>query len=111
MPDWLGCQRRLDVTGGATLARRRPRCRSSIHAATGAALADRVCARACLTNQSLPLREALLDAGSKLGPAVGSRELPTTLFYDARGWQVDAHFGVLNAAALESRLPRLGTTQ
>jgi thiol-disulfide isomerase/thioredoxin len=63
--------------------------------------------RAYLTDQGLPLREVLLDAGSKLGPAVGSRGLPTTLFYDAQGRQVDAHFGVLNAAALESRLRRL----
>lgn len=60
--------------------------------------------RAYLTAQGLPLREVLLDAGSQLGPAVGSRGLPTTLFYDAEGRQVDAHMGVLNAAALESRL-------
>jgi thiol-disulfide isomerase/thioredoxin len=62
---------------------------------------------AYLTDQRLPLREVLLDAGSKLGPAVGSRGLPTTLFYDAQGRQVDVHFGVLNAAALESRLRQL----
>jgi thiol-disulfide isomerase/thioredoxin len=60
--------------------------------------------RAYLAAQGLPLREVLLDAGSRLGPAVGSQGLPTTLFYDARGRLVDAHFGVLNAAALESRL-------
>ena len=53
------------------------------------------------------LRDVLLDAGSALGPAVGSGGLPTTLFYDALGRQVDAHFGVLNAAALESRLRAL----
>ncbi len=63
--------------------------------------------RAYLADQGLPLREVLLDAGSTLGPAVGSRGLPTTLFYDAQGRQVDAHFGVLNAAALESRLRTL----
>ena len=63
--------------------------------------------RAYLTGQSLPLRDVLLDPGSALGPAVGSPGLPTTLFYDARGRQVDAHFGVLNAAALESRLRSL----
>ncbi|MDO8418566.1 MAG: TlpA disulfide reductase family protein, partial [Rubrivivax sp.] len=63
--------------------------------------------RAYLADQGLPLREILLDAGSKLGPAVGSRGLPTTLFYDAQGRQVDAHFGVLNGAALESRLRTL----
>ncbi len=67
--------------------------------------------RAYLTDQGLPLREVLLDRGSKLGPAVGSRGLPTTLFYDARGRLVDAHFGVLNAAALESRLRQLRTTR
>lgn len=60
--------------------------------------------RAYLTDQGLPLREVLLDAGSRLGPAVGSRGLPTTLFYDAQGRLVDAHIGVLNAAALEGRL-------
>lgn len=63
--------------------------------------------KAYLQAQNLPLREVLLDAGSKLGPAVGSRGLPTTLFYDAQGRRVDAHFGVLNAAALESRLRAL----
>jgi thiol-disulfide isomerase/thioredoxin len=63
--------------------------------------------RAYLRDQGLPLREVLLDPGSALGPAIGSRGLPTTLFYDARGRQVDAHFGVLNAGALESRLGSL----
>ncbi len=63
--------------------------------------------RAYLTDQDLPLREVLLDPASKLGPAVGSPGLPTTLFYDAGGRLVDAHFGSLNAAALESRLRNL----
>ena len=63
--------------------------------------------RAYLTGQGLPLREVLLDPASALGPAVGSQGLPTTLFYDAQGRQVDAHFGVLNAAALEGRLRAL----
>ena len=63
--------------------------------------------RAYLADQGLPLREVLLDASSTLGPAIHSPGLPTTLFYDARGRQVDAHFGVLNAAALESRLRAL----
>jgi len=63
--------------------------------------------RAYLSDQDLPLREVLLDANSKLGPAVGSRGLPTTLFYDVDGRLVDAHFGVLNAAALEVRLRQL----
>ena len=60
-----------------------------------------------LSQQGLPLREVLLDDGSLLGQAIGSRGLPITLFYDAQGRQVDAHFGILNAAALESRLSQL----
>ena len=36
-----------------------------------------------------------------------ARGIPVTLFYDAQGRQVDAHFGLLNAAALESRLRQL----
>ena len=63
--------------------------------------------QAYLAREGLRLREVLLDAGAKLGPAVGSRGLPTTLFYDARGRQVGAHFGVLNAAALEVRVREL----
>jgi thiol-disulfide isomerase/thioredoxin len=45
-----------------------------------------------------------LQGGSSVGVAVGSRGLPTTLFYDAQGRRVDAHFGVLNEAALASRI-------
>ena len=64
-----------------------------------------------LRAEKLALREVLLDGGSLLGPAVGSRGLPTTLFYDARGRLVDAHVGALNAAALEGRLRRLQTSR
>lgn len=39
--------------------------------------------RAYLATLGPAPRELLLDAGSKLGPAVGLRGLPTTLFYDA----------------------------
>jgi thiol-disulfide isomerase/thioredoxin len=63
--------------------------------------------RAYLADTALPLREVLLDPGSELLPAVGSSGLPTTLFYNPAGRLVDAHFGVLNAAALESRLRQL----
>jgi len=66
--------------------------------------------RAYLIDQGLTLRDVLLDPTARLGPAIGSRGLPTTLFYDARGRQVDAHFGVLNAAALESGLRALRAT-
>ena len=60
--------------------------------------------RAYLSANSLPLREVLLDGSSQALPALGSRGLPTTLFFDAQGRLVDAHFGVLNAAALQGRL-------
>lgn len=60
-----------------------------------------------LRQQGLALREVLLDNHATMGKAIGSRGLPTTLFYDANGQQIDAHFGILNAAALESRLRQL----
>lgn len=60
--------------------------------------------RAYLKSQRLQLPEVLLDTGSQLGPALGSTGLPSTFFYDAQGRLVDAHLGVLNAAALQSRL-------
>lgn len=63
--------------------------------------------RAYLIDQDLALQQVLLDPASVLGPAVGSRGLPTTLFYDARGRLVDAHFGALNGAALAARLRAL----
>jgi len=62
---------------------------------------------AYLSALGLPLRDVLLDAHSRLGPAIGSQGLPTTLFYDAKGSLVDAHFGVLNPAALEIHLQAL----
>lgn len=67
--------------------------------------------RAYLSSLGPSLRDVLLDPASQLGPAVGSRGLPTTLFYDARGTLIDAHFGVLNAPALESRLRALRATR
>ena len=64
-----------------------------------------------LRQEGLPLREVLLDKESQLGAAIGSRGIPVTLFYDAQGRQVDAHFGILNAAALESRLRQLRSSR
>jgi len=65
--------------------------------------------RRYLATSGLALQDVLLDPTSSLGTAVGSRGLPTTLFYDAQGRQVDAHFGVLNAAALAARTARWRT--
>lgn len=67
--------------------------------------------QAYLARERLQLREVWLDPASALGPAVGSAGLPTTLFYSASGRLVDAHFGVLNAAALRSRLQALRSSQ
>jgi thiol-disulfide isomerase/thioredoxin len=64
-------------------------------------------ARSYLGTLRAPPHDVLLDPGSQLGAAVGSRGLPTTLFYDAQGRLIHAHFGVLNPAALESRLRAL----
>lgn len=60
--------------------------------------------RAYLSGQGLALHGVWLDPAARLGAAVGSRGLPTTLFYDADGRLVHSHFGVLNAAALEAKL-------
>jgi thiol-disulfide isomerase/thioredoxin len=63
--------------------------------------------RGYLVRLGLPLRDVLLDPGSRLLAAVGSRGLPTTLFYDAQGRLVVAHMGVLSEAALRVRLHAL----
>lgn len=57
-----------------------------------------------LQREGIELQGVWLDPASALGPAVGSKGLPTTLFFDAAGRRVHAHFGMLNAAALQSRL-------
>lgn len=63
--------------------------------------------RAYLQRAGLAPDGVWLDTHRMLGPATGSRALPTTLFFDAEGRRVDAHVGVLNAAALQVRLQRL----
>jgi thiol-disulfide isomerase/thioredoxin len=57
-----------------------------------------------LAAQAFALEHVLLDRASQLGPAVGSTGLPTTLFYDRQGRLVERHFGIISAAALDSRL-------
>ncbi|MBY0234281.1 MAG: TlpA family protein disulfide reductase [Burkholderiaceae bacterium] len=60
-----------------------------------------------LASQRFALNGVLLDPASALGPALGSRGLPTTIFYDANGRMVDAHMGVLNAATLSIALRKI----
>ena len=59
-----------------------------------------------LAAERLALQDVWLDIGSGLGPALGSSGLPTTVFFDADGTRVDAHFGLINGAALQARLAR-----
>jgi thiol-disulfide isomerase/thioredoxin len=63
--------------------------------------------QAYLAHEGFALRDVWRDPTAALGPAVGSRGLPTTLFYDAQGRLVGRHFGVLNGPALETRLREL----
>jgi len=60
--------------------------------------------RAFLAAQQLPLRNVLLDLHGKVGEQLGSRALPTTLFFDAEGRLIDARVGELSPATLDQRL-------
>ena len=60
-----------------------------------------------LAGNSLKLSNVVFDPAAALGHAVGSKALPTTLFYDATGQLVDTHLGELSAASLASKLQRL----
>ena len=59
------------------------------------------------TSAGLDVANVLLDPGSSVAREVGSRGLPTTLFYDASGRLVDTHLGELSAASLASKLDRV----
>lgn len=60
-----------------------------------------------LRRQPFALRNVLRDDGSRLMVEAGSRGLPTTLFFDARGRLVDTHMGELTEAGLAEKLQRL----
>ena len=62
-----------------------------------------------LASQAPGLSQVVFDPTAALGRAVGSRALPTTLFYDASGRLVDSHLGELSAASLASKLRQLHT--
>jgi thiol-disulfide isomerase/thioredoxin len=57
--------------------------------------------------QSFALRNVLRDEGSKLMLDAGSRSLPTTLFFDARGRLVATHMGELTEAGLAQKLQQV----
>jgi thiol-disulfide isomerase/thioredoxin len=70
---------------------------------------DATTVRSYLSAGRLDLANVLLDPGARLGREVGSRGLPTTLFYDANGRMVDSQVGGLSPASLASKLIRLRT--
>ena len=53
-----------------------------------------------LATQGLTLDNVLFDASGRLGQAVGSMALPTTLFYSAEGRLLNSHLGELSQASL-----------
>jgi thiol-disulfide isomerase/thioredoxin len=57
-----------------------------------------------LAAQQLALRNVLLDAHGEVATQMGSRALPTTLFFDAAGRLVDTRIGELSPATLGQRL-------
>ncbi|PRB82011.1 TlpA disulfide reductase family protein [Pseudomonas sp. MYb185] len=59
-----------------------------------------------LTAQGLELEHVLLDPFSRAMHEVGSRGLPTTLFFDAEGRLVDSHMGELTMPSLRNTLRR-----
>ncbi|MCK2147487.1 TlpA family protein disulfide reductase [Marinobacter alexandrii] len=60
-----------------------------------------------LTQYDLSINNVLTDIRASMGRTTGSHALPTTLFYDAQGRQVDAHLGELSAASLMHNLERI----
>jgi len=65
--------------------------------------------RRYMAAEHIALENMLLDARSQLGTVSGSRALPTTLFYDAKGVLVERRLGELSAATLAERLKSYGT--
>ena len=60
-----------------------------------------------LAQQPYRLDHVLLDTGGQAAKAVGSRGLPTTLFYDGDGRLQRRHVGPLSAASLAANLKGL----
>jgi len=57
--------------------------------------------------QNIQLDNALLDSGARVGQAVSSLSLPTTLFYDASGNLQNTHLGELSSASLQHALRKI----
>ncbi|MBR7959634.1 TlpA family protein disulfide reductase [Burkholderia sp. AU19243] len=63
--------------------------------------------RAFLERQGLQFDNVLLDPSLRAMHAYGSRGLPTTLFFNAKGELVESHMGELSAARLRDTLGEL----
>ena len=61
-----------------------------------------------LETQGLSLSNMLFDRGGRLGQAVGSMALPTTLFYSPDGRLLSSHLGELSNASLARALEGFG---
>ena len=59
-----------------------------------------------LRRQGLGLTDVLLDSSSQAMKTMGSKGLPTTLFFDAQGRLVDSHMGELTMAGLKGIVSR-----
>lgn len=62
-----------------------------------------------LAQQQLSLDNNLLDSGGRVGQAVGSLSLPTTLFYSADGLLKNNHLGELSHASLKHALRHISS--
>ena len=62
-----------------------------------------------LATQGLELNNVLFDASGRLGQAVGSMALPTTLFYEPSGRLINSHLGELSQASLARAMERFET--
>ncbi|MFT0546220.1 prolipoprotein diacylglyceryl transferase family protein [Allopusillimonas ginsengisoli] len=63
-------------------------------------------AQAFLESEGLTLTDVLLDPASEAMKTMGSRGLPTTLFFDAQGRLVDSHLGEITMPSLKDKLLR-----
>jgi hypothetical protein len=62
--------------------------------------------REYLESEDLQLQNVLVDLFSSVSQEAGSRGLPTTLFFNAKGQLVDTHMGELSEASLAVKLRR-----
>ena len=62
-----------------------------------------------LETQGLSLTNVLFDDSARLGQAVGSMALPTTLFYSPDGYLLGSHLGELSEASLARALENFDT--